>query len=87
MRSLVPIAALGLAALIALPHGLSPFRSRKSWSFLTINILLVSSYRLLTLTGEWSLGHVVIMGVGAYASALFTKEFGIWVPPPSCWAG
>ncbi len=41
---------------------------------------MVSSYRLLTLTGEWSLGHVVIMGVGAYASALYTKEFGIFVP-------
>ena len=78
MRSLV-IAALGLAALIALPHGLS-FSQQEILVFLTINILLVSSYRLLTLTGEWSLGHVVIMGVGAYASALYTKEFGIWVP-------
>jgi branched-chain amino acid transport system permease protein len=35
---------------------------------------------LLTLTGEWSLGHVVIMGVGAYASALLTKELGVYVP-------
>ncbi len=48
--------------------------------FLTINVLLVASYRLLTLTGEWSLGHVVIMGVGAYASALYTKQFGVYVP-------
>jgi branched-chain amino acid transport system permease protein len=38
------------------------------------------SYRLLTLTGEWSLGHVVIMGVGAYASALMTKKLGVPVP-------
>ena len=66
-------------ALIALPHGLS-FSQQEILVFLTINVLLVSSYRLLTLTGEWSLGHVVIMGVGAYASALFTKELGIWVP-------
>lgn len=66
-------------ALIALPHGLS-FSQQEILVFLTINILLVSSYRLLTLTGEWSLGHVVIMGVGAYASALYTKEFGVWVP-------
>jgi branched-chain amino acid transport system permease protein len=47
---------------------------------LLINILLVVSYRLLTLTGEWSLGHVVIMGVGGYASALFSKNLGVPVP-------
>ncbi|QYX55780.1 branched-chain amino acid ABC transporter permease [Roseovarius sp. SCSIO 43702] len=67
------------AALVALPHGLS-FSQQEILVFLTINILVVSSYRLLTLTGEWSLAHVVIMGVGAYASALFSKELGLWVP-------
>ena len=73
---------LGLAfaaLLILLPHGLS-FSQQEILVFLTINVLLVASYRLLTLTGEWSLGHVVIMGVGAYASALYTKELGIYVP-------
>jgi branched-chain amino acid transport system permease protein len=70
---------LALAAFIALPHGLS-FSQQEILVFLVINILLVSSYRLLTLTGEWSLGHVVIMGVGAYASALYTKELGLHVP-------
>ena len=70
---------LVIAALLALPHGLS-FSQQEILVFLTINVLLVSTYRLLTLTGEWSLGHVVIMGVGAYASALYTKEFGVWVP-------
>ncbi|WP_299845986.1 branched-chain amino acid ABC transporter permease [uncultured Roseovarius sp.] len=78
MRNLLIFLA-GAVALIALPHGLS-FSQQEILVFLTINILLVSSYRLLTLTGEWSLGHVVIMGVGAYASALFTKEMGIYVP-------
>lgn len=78
MRSLI-FAILGLVAFIALPHALS-FSQQEILVFLTINVLLVASYRLLTLTGEWSLGHVVIMGVGAYASALFTKEWGIWVP-------
>ena len=78
MRNLMIFLA-GAAALIALPHGLS-FSQQEILVFLTINILLVSSYRLLTLTGEWSLGHVVIMGVGAYASALYTKELGIYVP-------
>lgn len=70
---------LGAAALIALPHGLS-FSQQEILVFLVINILLVMSYRLLTLTGEWSLGHVVIMGVGAYASALMTKNVGVPVP-------
>lgn len=66
-------------ALIALPHGLS-FSLQEILVFLVINILLVVSYRLLTLTGEWSLGHVVIMGVGAYTSALLTKRLGVYVP-------
>ena len=68
-----------LAAIIALPHGLS-FSQREIAVLLVINVLLVSSYRLMTLTGEWSLGHVVIMGVGAYASALFSKRLGVPVP-------
>ena len=70
---------IALVALILLPHGLS-FSQQEILVFLTIHVLLVSPYRLLTLTGEWSLGHVVIMGVGAYASALYTKEFGVFVP-------
>jgi len=65
--------------LVALPHFLS-FSQQEILVFLVINILLVVSYRLLTLTGEWSLGHVVIMGVGAYASALLTKRLGVYVP-------
>ena len=67
------------AALIVLPHLLS-LSQQEILVLLVINVLLVSSYRLLTLTGEWSLAHVVIMGVGAYASALAAKEFGVPVP-------
>jgi len=38
----------------------------------------------MTLTGEWSLIHVVLMGVGAYASALLTKDLGVsfWIALP-----
>ena len=68
-----------LCALLAVPHSLS-FSQQEILVFLTINVLLVASYRLLTLTGEWSLGHVVIMGVGAYTSALLSKELGLPVP-------
>lgn len=67
------------AALIVVPHVVS-FSQQELLVFLTINVLLVVSYRLLTLTGEWSLAHVVMMGVGAYASALYSKSFGFPVP-------
>jgi branched-chain amino acid transport system permease protein len=68
-----------IVLLLALPHGLS-ISQQEILVFLTINVLLVSSYRLLTLTGEWSLGHVVIMGVGAYGSTLYSRHFGVPVP-------
>jgi branched-chain amino acid transport system permease protein len=67
------------AVLIAVPHLVS-FSQQELLVFLTINVLLVVSYRLLTLTGEWSLAHVVMMGVGAYGSALYAKNFGFPVP-------
>jgi len=69
----------GLAGLVLLPHVLS-FSQQEILVLLVLNILLVVSYRMQTLTGEWSLGHVVIMGVGGYASALFAKNLGIPVP-------
>ena len=66
-------------ALAALPYLLS-YSQQEIAVLLAINVLLVCSYRLLTLTGEWSLGHVVMMGVGAYASALLAKRLGVPVP-------
>ena len=66
--------------LVVLPHLLS-FSQKEVAVFLVINVLVVVSYRLLTLTGEWSLAHIVIMGVGAYASTLLAKRLGIPVPP------
>ena len=72
--------ALALAAaLLALPHALS-FSQKEIAVVLVINVLLVASYRFLTLVGEWSLGHAVIMGVGAYSSALLAKRLGVPVP-------
>jgi branched-chain amino acid transport system permease protein len=70
------IIAAALAAALAVPHFLS-FSQQEIAVFLVINVLVVSSYRLLTLTGEWSLGHVVMMGVGAYASALYAKNLDL----------
>ena len=77
--------ALLAAVLIVLPHLLS-LSQKEILVLLVINVLLVSSYRLLTLTGEWSLAHVVIMGVGAYGSALVSKELG-WPVPLSMLVG
>ncbi len=48
------------------------------------NLILAQSYRLVNTTGDWSLSHIVMMGVGSYATALITKSFGIpfWVSLP-----
>lgn len=73
------LGALLLAALLALPHGLS-FSQQEILLFLLFNVLLAASYRLLTLTGEWSLAHVVLMGVGAYGGTLYATRLGLPVP-------
>ena len=73
---------LGLAALVVLVVAprLVSFSHQELLVFLAMNVLMVASYRLLALTGEFSLAHVVIMGVGAYASAVFSKRLGVPVP-------
>lgn len=75
--------AILLASLVVLPHFLK-YQYQDFLIFLVINVLVVVSYRLVTLTGEWSLIHAVMMGVGAYCSALLTKELGLsfWVSLP-----
>lgn len=78
---------MGLLALLALVCALPfmvGFYRLDILIFLLINIIVAVSYRFITLTGEWSLGHVVMMGVGAYASALISKELGltVWLAAP-----
>ena len=70
-----------LIVLAILPHFLK-YHHQDFMIFLVINVLVVVSYRLVTLTGEWSLIHAVMMGVGAYSSALVTKNLGF-----SFWLG
>jgi len=78
---------IGLVALFiflaVLPFNLK-FHQQDFMIFLLINVLVVASYRLMTLTGEWSLIHVVLMGVGAYSSALLAKKLGLsfWFTMP-----
>lgn len=74
----------GLVALVAaLPFLLGLYQTDVV-IFLLINVIVAVSYRFITLTGEWSLGHVVLMGVGAYGSALAAKTLGIsfWLSAP-----
>ncbi len=78
---------LGLAAAAALVALLPFVVNAYQLIFLTlllINVILVVSYRFVTITGEWSLIHVVMMGVGAYASAILSKQVGlsVWLAMP-----
>lgn len=80
MRNLVIVLVI-LVVLSILPHYLK-YHHQDFLIFLVVNVLVVVSYRLVTLTGEWSLIHAVMMGVGAYASAMLTKNLGF-----SFWLG
>jgi branched-chain amino acid transport system permease protein len=48
------------------------------------HLILAVSFRLITTTGDFSLAHVPLMGMGAYASALMAKHFGwpFWLTLP-----
>jgi branched-chain amino acid transport system permease protein len=47
---------------------------------IAIMVLLLSSYRIVVLTGEWSFAHVVLQGVGAYTAAILVKDHGAPFP-------
>lgn len=72
-----------LLLLMILPHFLK-FHHQDLLIFLAINVLVVCSYRIVTLTGEWSLIHAVMMGVGGYTATLLFKHYdlGIWFTLP-----
>ena len=64
------------AAVISLPFTMSNYKVDLLTN-LMINIILVSSFRLITTTGGWSLAHIPMMGCGAYAAALFAGTLGV----------
>lgn len=64
-----------LIALFMLPFVASEYYIEIGILFL-INLILASSYRLITTAGDWSLSHIVLMGAGAYATALLSKFVG-----------
>jgi len=47
---------------------------------IAIMVLMLSSYRVVVLTGEWSFAHVVLQGVGAYTAAILVKDHGAPFP-------
>ncbi len=47
---------------------------------IAIMVLMLSSYRIVVLTGEWSFAHVVLQGVGAYTAAIMVKDHGAPFP-------
>ncbi len=70
------LAALaGLAGFILLPHFIGEYYVEIMILFM-INLILASSFRLITTVGDWSLSHIVFMGVGAYTTALLAKYLG-----------
>ncbi len=68
--------AVVLAATGILPHLVGEYTIEILILFL-INLILVVSYRIPATTGDWSLSHVVLMGSGAYATALLSKWYGL----------
>lgn len=82
VKTLLTLIAI-YAGLIILPHFLK-FHHQDLLIFLTVNVLVVCSYRIVTLTGEWSLIHAVMMGVGGYTATLLFKNFDlqIWFTLP-----
>jgi branched-chain amino acid transport system permease protein len=69
--------------LISAPFAVSDYKVDLLTNLL-INIILVSSFHLITTTGGWSLAHVPMMGCGAYATALLAGKLGVpfWVSLP-----
>jgi branched-chain amino acid transport system permease protein len=69
--------------LISAPFAISEYKVDLLTNLL-INIILVSSFHIITTTGGWSLAHVPMMGCGAYATALLSGKLGVpfWVSLP-----
>lgn len=70
--------ALGIipVLMICAPFAVSAYKVDVLTNLL-INVILVSSFRLITTTGGWSLAHIPMMGCGAYATALLAGNLGV----------
>ena len=61
---------------ILAPNLVSAYRLELLTIFL-INVILAQSYRLMATTGDWTLCHYILMGVGAYATGIMAKMIGL----------
>lgn len=72
---------ISIIALLAISFSAPLFLNSVYWVsvliLMAINILLVSSLRTLSLLGQYSLGHVGFMLIGAYTSALLVMRVGL----------
>lgn len=75
MKTLVPVAAILLA--IATPLLLASIYWTSVLTMIVINALMAASLRTIFTVGEFSLGHVGFMCLGAYTSALLTLKAGL----------
>jgi branched-chain amino acid transport system permease protein len=75
--------AILFGGLAAMPAALGEYQLN-ILLMIVIWIIVAVSYRLLATTGEFSLGHVVVMGIGAYGSAMISRYIGlpVWVCMP-----
>ncbi len=82
LRTVIGLTALAII-LIALPFFITRYYVDLTIVFLA-HLILAVSFRLITTTGDFSLAHVPLMGMGAYASALISKYFGwpFWIALP-----
>jgi branched-chain amino acid transport system permease protein len=75
------IRGLVLTALAAIVIAAPPILSSVYWTsvmtMIVINALMAASLRTIFLIGEFSLGHVGFMCMGAYTSALLTMKVGL----------
>lgn len=76
-------AAFAVAGLCIAPFMVREYHVEVLTVFL-INLILAQSYRVVTTTGDWTLSHVVFMGVGSYGTALMAKSLGwpFWLTLP-----
>lgn len=71
----LPVAVVVVLFCLA-PQFVSAYRLELLIIFL-INVMLAQSYRLMTTTGDWTLCHYILMGVGAYATGILAKQYGV----------
>jgi len=69
-------AVIVIALFVFAPNYVSAYRLELLTIFLA-NVILAQSYRLMTTTGDWTLCHYILMGMGAYTTAILAKFYGV----------